>query len=236
MGRLLFLAIFIAGCASISFAQSTDYNKFEVYGGYSHGRIDPRVPVRISEDQAGNAALSPGAGPFDPEFQLVDFSYPRDGFRGFNTSLTGNISRYVGLKFDLAAHFRHQPNFFFRDIGLDSSVFNFLGGVQIKDNARKARFKPFAHALVGVARKRNKAVSKQVGFFDEIFDLCRFRQDPSCPPLRTDYGFAGAFGGGLDIRVHRRFDIRALQIDYNPTHVFDRTQHNYRIGAGIVIH
>lgn len=224
MCRLVFLTLLIGGCASMSFAQSTDYNKFEVYGGYSHGLVDPRV--------------YPGAGPFDFESQPIDFSYPRDGFRGFNTSFTGNISRHVGMKFDLAGHFRHRPNFFFRGIGLDSSVFNFLGGVQIKDNAKKARFKPFAHALVGVARKRNKAVSAQIGFFDELFDLC-FKhglEDPSCPPLRIDYGFAGAFGGGLDIRANRWFDIRAIQIDYNPTHVFDRTQHNFRIGAGIVIH
>ena len=35
-------------------------------------------------------------------------------------------------------------------VELDSSLWNFLGGVQIKDNAKEARFKPFAHALVGV--------------------------------------------------------------------------------------
>ncbi len=52
----------------------------------------------------------------------------------------------------------------------------------------------------------------------------------------TDTGFAGVIGGGLDIRASKRFDIRVIQIDYNPTHVFDNTQHNFRIGAGIVIH
>jgi hypothetical protein len=29
---------------------------------------------------------------------------------------------------------------------------------------------------------------------------------------------------------------RLLQFDYNPTRVFDGTQHNLRVGAGIVIH
>jgi len=52
----------------------------------------------------------------------------------------------------------------------------------------------------------------------------------------TETGLAGAFGGGLDIRASDRIDIRAFQFDYNPTRVFDSTQHNFRIGVGIVIH
>ena len=67
-------------------------------------------------------------------------------------------------------------------------------------------------------------------------------------------GFAAAIGGGLDIRLTPRIDLRAIQIDYNPMR-FDfsdfgavgipgtptplgeprRTLHNFRIGIGIVI-
>jgi hypothetical protein len=52
----------------------------------------------------------------------------------------------------------------------------------------------------------------------------------------TETGFAGAFGGGLDIRASDRVDVRVIQFDYNPTRLFDSTQHNFRIGVGIVIH
>ena len=52
----------------------------------------------------------------------------------------------------------------------------------------------------------------------------------------TETGFAGAFGGGLDIRAGDRIDVRVIQFDYNPTRLFDSTQHNFRIGVGIVFH
>jgi hypothetical protein len=113
-------------------------------------------------------------------------------------------------------------------VSVESSLFNFLGGVQLKDNANEGTFKPFAQALIGVARAQNKATFS--GGCVAIF--------PSpCPNFtETDTGLAGAIGGGLDIRLNDRVDIRAIQVDYNPTRVFDGTQHNFRIGAGIVIH
>jgi hypothetical protein len=52
----------------------------------------------------------------------------------------------------------------------------------------------------------------------------------------SETGFAGAFGGGLDIRASERIDIRAFQFDYNPTRLDGSTQHNFRVGVGIVIH
>lgn len=89
---------------------------------------------------------------------------------------------------------------------------------------------PFAHALVGTARVRNE--------IDVSNDVCIAIVPSPCPPDFTEKetGFAAAFGGGIDIRASNRIDIRVIQIDYNPTGVFDRTQHNFRIGVGIVFH
>jgi hypothetical protein len=52
------------------------------------------------------------------------------------------------------------------------------------------------------------------------------------------------FGGGIDVKVHPRVDLRIIQFDYNP--IFyggvesldlpNRTQNNIRIGFGVVIH
>src|SRR5205085_2612035 len=50
----------------------------------------------------------------------------------------------------------------------------------------------------------------------------------------TDNGFAAVIGGGLDFRVSPRVDFRAIQFDYNPTHFSANTQHNFRIGVGII--
>jgi len=205
MGRILLLAILVAACASISFAQSTDdYKKWEFYGGYSHNRIDTG---------SGNNIIS-----------------DREGFNGFDTAVTGNITRYVGLKVDLAGHFKNRTiPAGTTQIKVDSSIYNLLGGVQIKDNSTETRFKPFAQALVGVAHGRNK-----VDFGNTI--CVAIFPSPCTNFTETDTGLGAAFGGGLDIRAGSRFDIRAIQIDYNPTRLFDSTQHNFRIGAGIVIH
>jgi opacity protein-like surface antigen len=213
MSKLLFLVILIVACASMAVAQSTsDYNKFEFYGGYSHNRVDT------------------GIGDDDPD--LRDIINEREGFHGFNTSVTGNITRYVGLKFDVAGHFKEKtfPITTTASVDVESTLWNLLGGVQLKDNSREARFKPFAQALVGIAHARNK--------LDFSADVCAAVFPSPCPTdfTESDTGLAGALGAGLDIRANDRIDIRVIQFDYNPTRVFDGTQHNFRVGAGIVIH
>ena len=190
----------------MSFAQSTDdYHKWEFYGGYSHNRIDTGSGSSIISD--------------------------REGYNGFDTAVTGNITRYVGLKVDFAGHFKNKSfPVSTALVNVDSSVYNLLGGIQLKDNSKEARFKPFAQALVGVAHARNKVD------FSADFCVAIFPSPCIADFTETDTGLAGAFGGGLDIRAGSRLDIRAIQIDYNPTRLFDSTQHNFRIGAGIVIH
>ena len=211
MRRLMCLAMLIAACASVSLAQSDDYNKYDIFVGYSHNRVDT------------------GIGDDDP--QLDDVFDEREGFHGFNASITGNISRYIGLKGDLSGHWKKKtfPVGTTASVELDSSLWNFLGGVQIKDNSKETRFKPFAHALVGGAH------AKVNGNFSN--DVCIAVFPSPCPAdfEESDTGFAAALGGGLDIRASDRVDIRAFQFDYNPTRVFDGgTQHNFRIGVGIV--
>lgn len=127
------------------------------------------------------------------------------GFNGFEAAVTGNVARYVGLKFDVSGNYR--SNF-----GSRLSIYNFLGGAQLKNNSRGARFKPFVHALAGAARLQES----RGGF--------------------SDTGFSSVVGVGLDIRASRRVDIRILQADYNLIRLDGQSNHNYRLGAGIVIH
>jgi hypothetical protein len=209
MRKALFLALAILTSSSVAVAQP-DYKKWEFFGGYSHNRVDT------------------GIGDEDPA--LDDIVDEREGFHGFNTSITGNVSRYLGLKFDFAGHFKEKdfPFPLSSTLNVNSRVFNFLGGVQVKDNSTDATFKPFAHALIGGAHVRNR-----VTFTGGCIAIV-----PSPCPNFTDSetGLAGAVGGGIDIRASNKVDIRVIQFDYNPTRVFDSTQHNFRIGVGIVIH
>ena len=196
MRKLLFSMIIMACAASFSFAQSDDYNKVDIFAGFSHNRVDFR-------DATGD----------------------HEGFNGLEVAVKGNISRYIGLKGDYSFHrkslgFGNSQNF------IDANLHNFLGGVELKDNSKETKVKPFAHALIGAA---HATVS-----FDPV--VCAQVIGAPCPLVvnSSETGFAGAFGGGIDFRLSKRVDIRAIQFDYNPTRFEGETQHNFRVGIGIV--
>lgn len=222
MRNLILTALILACSAPLTCAQSADdYNKVEVFGGFSHNRVDNGIA-----DDLGS---------------IID---ERTGFNGFNASVTGNVSRHVGLKFDFSGHYNTRDDGFgicidstegglCLNLRTESALYNFLGGVQFKDNAREARLKPFAHALAGVAHRRDR-------FSDADGDGDCLRPGFVCATLSelgdSETGFAAALGGGLDVRVSERVDIRAFQLDYNPTRLQGTTLHNFRLGVGVVIH
>jgi hypothetical protein len=51
---------------------------------------------------------------------------------------------------------------------------------------------------------------------------------------QSQNGFAAVLGGGLDVRLSDKIDLRVVQLDYNPTVFDESTSTNYRIGFGIV--
>lgn len=191
----LCLTFITAVCA---FAQTDgEYNKNEFFVGFSHQQID-----------RGNY----------------------DGFNGAEGSYVRNVNRYLGIKGDVSGAFKNYKfeSSFITNTGTQTfrsenkeSLYNFLGGVQIKDNASKARLKPFGHALAGVAHLRNKYSNSSNNVnFNGTF---------------TNTGFAAALGGGLDIKINDRFDFRAIQADYNPVRFSGYWSNNFRFGIGLVI-
>ena len=217
MKRYLLALSFTALTAVLTAAQVDDYKKGELYIGYSNGQVDTGL-------DSGSSA--------------VDFFRDRESFHGFNVSGVYNLNRWLGVKGDISGTYNSSRFNGNVDVGgtpvsisfdTDSSLYNFLGGVQVKDNSREGRFKPFAHALVGAGHARTK--------FDDFActpgNLCAAVIPPDDSFGET--GFAGAFGGGLDIRLNDRIQIRAFQVDYNPVRIEGSTSHNARFGAGIVL-
>jgi opacity protein-like surface antigen len=203
----------VVASASLAFAQSSDYNKVEVSGGFSHARVDTGV------DDSD----------LDPDF--AGFFSDRRGFNGFDASIAGNFTRYFGLKGNVSGHFKSDS---FTD-GVDTvntreRMWQVMGGVQVKDNSKETRFKPYAHVLAGAARQSVEFSSPSVA---DTFDI-------------SDTSFAMKIGGGLDVRVHPRVDLRLIEFNYNPIFRGDfnldgdvfqgRTQHNLTVGFGIAIH
>lgn len=230
MKRLLTLATLILISATAAFAQD-DYKKYEFFAGYSALRID-----NLAGD-TDNAAVNDVLG-------------EKQTLRGFNLAAGYNFHKYVGAKFDYSLHLREDN--FTRPAGsgtVDTTLQNFLGGIQIKNNMEDGpTFKPFGHALFGVAVQKVDVDSPNL---PAIFGISDFHTNET--------SFSMAFGGGLDIKLNSRFDLRVVQIDWNiinrgdqqtgivlvptpfqtvgqPFVIPGTRQDNLRIGIGIVIH
>jgi hypothetical protein len=252
--RLLPLIIVLAACApASSLAQGADdYNRLEFYGGYSLARTESTTTSLTFVDPTGqgttigNLCSTATGEMIGPNSQR--FFCERRNFNGFDASLTYNVTKYVGLKADVTGHFKSEqfvdvftPPGVTQTISTSERLYQFLAGVQVKNNSKEARFKPFAHALVGAARYTARQ-QQDIDLFPDFNYVARDRET----------SFAMKLGGGLDIRAGRRIDIRVIDLDYNPVFAGDRsyetvsgpftfsstgrTAHNITFGFGIVIH
>jgi len=231
MKRLVGLATLLLAISTAVSAQSDEYKKYEFFGGYSSLYFD---------NLAGDTS-SPG---------INDVLGEKQNLRGFNLAAGVNFHKYVGAKFDYSLHLREDN--FSRTLGngtVDTTVQNFLGGIQVKNNMEDGpRLKPFGHALFGVANQKIDVDSPQL---PALFGISDFSVNET--------SFAMAFGGGLDIKLNNRFDLRVVQIDWNiikrgeqqlgtvlvptplqtvgsPFILPGNRQDNLRLGIGIVIH
>jgi opacity protein-like surface antigen len=250
MRKILLSMLFISACAAAAAAQTGgDYNKVEFYGGYSDARVAPNSGTQTVSEGGDSFTFEPctpdGAGILGSNFQRKVCD--RRGFNGFDTSVTYNVSRYFGIKGDLSGHFKTET---FTDHFTDSGghtdtnrvtdrLWQFLGGIQIKDNrAEGKRLKPFAHALFGAARQTSHDVQTSTGGSNFTLD-------------DNTTSFAMKLGGGLDVRLSRRVDLRLFEFDYNPIfardrnvagnaeftlHVAGRRSDTYTFGFGIAFH
>lgn len=230
MKRLVTLATLVLLSTTTALAQD-DYKKFEFFGGYSALFVD-------------NLAGDTGSPAVD------DVLGDRQTLRGFNLAVNYNFHKYVGAKFDYSLHLREDE--FNRPLGngtIDTTLQNFLGGIQVKNNSEDGpTFKPFGHALFGVAVQKLDVDSPQL---PALFGINDFHTNET--------SFAMAFGGGLDIKLNNKLDVRVFQIDWNiinrgdqqtgivlaptpfqtvgtPFVIQGTRQDNLRLSVGIVIH
>src|SRR5688500_2117956 len=145
MKRLWSLALLLFIFAPPVSAQSGEYKRWEFFGGYSALSFD-----NLGDD-TDNAVINDVLG-------------EKNTLRGFNLAVTHNFHKYFGAKFDYSLHLREDN--FSRLAGsgtIDTTVHNFLGGIQIKNNTEDGPvFKPFAHALFGVANQKIDLDSPQL--------------------------------------------------------------------------
>jgi hypothetical protein len=204
MPRLILCPLFIMfliGHAPPAAAQTPnpdEYPRLEFFAGYAAAGYNPDTAPPIV-----NQRLSPF------------FSDQAGGPTGFETSVSKNFRRYVGLKGDFAAYFNdsHGRGTFTncpvgqvcatgaQDFKINSRAFYFMAGPEFKWRNR-TRVAPYLHALFGGVHSRSE--------FSTTGSIVTLRDNDA------QSGFAMALGGGLDVRVTRRASIRTM-VDYAPT-------------------
>ena len=151
---------------------------------------------------------------------------------GFETSLTRNFNRHIGVKADFSAHFSTKRPVTIcnptcttapQDSQLKTRVYDFLTGPEFKAR-NHTRFTPFVYTLGGLAH-----TSAQFTTPGPPFNLLLKQHNND---------FAMALGGGLDLRATKRVSIRG-SMDYNPVFISDSAggRHDFvRISLGVLFH
>jgi len=121
------------------------------------------------------------------------------GLNGWNGSLEGKVLPLLGIVADLSGVYGSH----------NTSEYNVLFGPRLSFSVKK--FRPFAHALIGVGH-----VSTGV-------------------PSTSNTSFADALGGGLDYHLIPLISWR-IQLDALQTRFLSTSQSNVRFSTGIAIH
>jgi len=141
------------------------------------------------------------------------YSWAGGNFHGWNSSVTGNVTRRLGIVADFSGHYGDELE----------------GSILVKENAHSFLFGPrFSF--------RGKRLSP---FVYALFGATRFHQSATVSGQKlsaSDTGFSSAFGGGLDINVNDRVAIRSFQIDYFRPNFFGEAHNRGRLAFGVVLH
>ncbi len=185
---------------------------------------------------------SSGAHDNTPKVELfLGYSYVRNTpdsignrivhLNGGSTSIAFNLNRHLGFVTDFgdfhASKFGPNAPPTGGVVDASGNVFTFMFGPRL--SFRRGPVTPFVQALYGIAHAGAVTLTGCSGI--------------GCTPLPSETGFAMAFGGGLDIKIHRHVALRLIQAEYLMTRFVDRStdagvtapQNDVRISAGLVL-
>jgi hypothetical protein len=125
-------------------------------------------------------------------------------YHGWNASVARRLFWKVSLAADFAGHYGRENEV------VDTRVHTFLFGPRV--TLHDGRISPFVHVLFGVSRLRAD----------------------SGGPVFTANAFTLSAGGGVDVRVSRRWSVRLFQLDYLRRQFFGEAANGGRIAGGLV--
>lgn len=209
MSRLSGILLICFCCVAAVCAQNNNYKKTEFFVGYSSNIVA------------------------DDEFRVVG--------RGVNVSGVYNFKRRFGIKADVSLAFDKGDTYQFAP-GFNNptnasvsykrrdSIYNYVAGIQFKNTSIDKKAKPFLHAMAGVGQ--NKVTVTNIS--------CTTANTCAAIPLsETNTGLSVIVGGGLDLKINDKIDVRLFQLDVNSIS-YQRSPSSregsasFRFSAGIV--
>ena len=157
-------------------------------------------------------ALIPATAQEVPKAEVFGgYSWSGGNFHGWNTSLTGNVTKRFGIVADFSGHYGSELGL----VRVNQHAHSFLFGPRI--SFRGKRLTPFAYGLFGATRFAESAVINGQRL------------------SAVSNGFSLAIGGGLDVKVNDRIAIRAFQLDYFRPIINDEPNNRGRLAFGVVL-
>jgi len=219
--------VLITLLATFAFAQDAT-PRVQVFGGYSLTYVD-------------NGGLSAQAL-YTGLRQSTSAFAVESNFHGWDAEAQYNVNRWLGIAGEVGG--RQGTPLISSRVGSLSGLpnatgYSFLAG-PVFTFRNKSRLTPFVHALFGVDRSSLSASTISGLSF------------PLATSATTYTDVAAALGGGLDIKIARRFALRLPQVEdlyttHNLNKFYDSAfntglfeglathEHNIRISAGIVV-
>ena len=223
-------------------------HKFDLSIGYSYARGESTFESETYSIPGESPATlryctDEGREAFGPNFQ--EFFCEQRGMNGFDVSASWSVTRLLGIKAAASGHFAKDTfvdvfevgpgETFTARVSSNERLYSLLAGIQLRDNQSTKRVTPFGHLLVGAARQTARL--ELPGVFDAE---------------SRETALALRIGGGLDLRVNDRLDLRLVEISYAPFFAEERpltgdgievpitingrTANNWTVGFGVVIH
>jgi opacity protein-like surface antigen len=201
MQRLVLGALMALLSAPLLPAQTANENQFpkiELSGGYLYTGEFPYNVFRFPIQNNGD----------------VDVESDFGTRKGFAVSLTRNLNRRIGFRGEFSSQFHEDhgtvtvhrgtaTSSVAQPVDLTPKLFNFLVGPEIKFRNR-TRFTPLLYDLFGFAHTTATFSTSGAALHLNLGT--------------TETGFSNAYGGGLEVRIHRRFSVRTT-VDFNPKRV-----------------
>jgi len=233
MNELLVCIILLIAIAPVALAQTPapsnasaqpkrEYYRWEGYVGYSNlYLLNDLRPVGLT--------ISNG------HVYAAGFKESTRLFKGFEISGVRNLQRYFGMKVDFSRNLDTRSTLFEVSpnnpqwVPLRSRGHQIIAGFQIKDNDETKTWKPFVSVLGGLVGRSSEILSHGISYKEGV----GYYIDPHKLQKTQASNWYGTivFGGGLDLKLTERIDLRLVQVDYGQNN--GGGDKRFRLGTGV---